>query len=483
MYCSKCGSQNRDKAKFCQKCGEPLVDRSVYSGRKESDPIETPERERAESGKKATEYTKGLAGALRRLIDSPLYLMTAACLTVQILFGVLSAGAGRSTLTNLIYQILEEGDLGYYLSGSEIDALVNAMSRTNVASAVLANIPAIAICVGLWMLLVQAINRNKRMDITGLTVIRVVTIIRFVLLLLGLAFAVITTFVALAALSGYSDNVWIIVVFALIILAVVAYMTVTFYLKVLKMIGSAKDIIISGTKTAPAYLYVIVITFIAAGLQIISALSSLFTVGFTAFLSSAAGAAASVGFGLLMNRFNTLEMLVNDTVENNPVHISGYKAEEKYRDDSFQEAFDSRDKVNEDQRDPVKHSNIVRLTDEENTNRLDDDVTMILEDDTDAAPLAKLTNVKDESEILITKTNFIIGKAKGKVDGLIDNNPAISRNHAIITQNDGRFYVIDTKSTNHVYVDGNQIPPEIPIPVKDGMRVKFADEEYLFTEC
>ena len=139
--------------------------------------------------------------------------------------------------------------------------------------------------------------------------------------------------------------------------------------------------------------------------------------------------------------------------------------------------------MNEDQRDPVKHSNIVRLTDEENTNRLDDDVTMILEDDTDAAPLAKLTNVKDESEILITKTNFIIGKAKGKVDGLIDNNPAISRNHAIITQNDGRFYVIDTKSTNHVYVDGNQIPPEIPIPVKDGMRVKFADEEYLFTEC
>ena len=52
----------------------------------------------------------------------------------------------------------------------------------------------------------------------------------------------------------------------------------------------------------------------------------------------------------------------------------------------------------------------------------------------------------------------------------------------MIVLNDGKFYVMDTKSTNHVYVDGKQIPSETPVLLTDGVKLRFADEVYQFSE-
>ena len=97
-------------------------------------------------------------------------------------------------------------------------------------------------------------------------------------------------------------------------------------------------------------------------------------------------------------------------------------------------------------------------------------------------PQAKLIRMRDQAQIPITKPSFTIGKAYGNVDYFIEDNPAISRKHAMIVLNDGKFYVMDTKSTNHVYVDGKQIPSETPVLLTDGVKLRFADEVYQFSE-
>lgn len=470
MYCSKCGSQNRDRAKFCQKCGAKLEVETSYAERDgESSSVNT---NRKESIFQMDITETGLRGALRRLIVSPLYLATMIGLTLQIVLSIMFASSGYSSFTNTLFEILDAADLDYYINSSELFGLVNAINRTSTASTIISNIPAIAICAGLWILFVQACNRNQKMDITGLTVIKVVMIVRFVLYLIGLAIGVISVFVGLAAINSYIDNGWLIVVFALIIIAVAGYMTVSFYLKVLKMIESAKDIIVVGEKTAPAYTYVIVIASIAAGLQIISSIMSLFSFGFGVFLGNVAGAVACVGFVMLMNRFNTLEMMENDLRSEEPVHMDSPK-------DDWRPANEIRYSSGNDS-ESRQNSNIFKVSDDLTAKILDDEPTELLVDQ--SIPEAKLINVKDHTEMRITKDRFTIGKSAGKVDGLIINNPAVSRVHAMITFNDGQFYVTDSNSTNHVFVDGEQISPETAVLLEDGMKIRFADEEYTFVK-
>lgn len=58
---------------------------------------------------------------------------------------------------------------------------------------------------------------------------------------------------------------------------------------------------------------------------------------------------------------------------------------------------------------------------------------------------------------------------------------ASSGPHALIALNEGKFYVMDTNSTNHVFIDGKPIPPQTPVMLADGMKVRFADEMYQFS--
>lgn len=112
----------------------------------------------------------------------------------------------------------------------------------------------------------------------------------------------------------------------------------------------------------------------------------------------------------------------------------------------------------------------------------DSDKTVILGEDmpVDTTQRPMLIRKKNNEQILLRKDLFTIGKEAGYADYVIRDNRAISRSHASFITRDGCYYVVDTNSTNHVYVDGMMIPSNQEIPVIHGMKIRLADEEFEF---
>ena len=474
MYCPKCGSENSEQMKFCQNCGALL---NPSEGNRGAMPVPV-----------AAISSGGLVEALRKLINSPIYLVAAIGLTAQVALSILASFAGYSQYSDDIYDLFINSGLSEELGSLGANGIYNIMHGTNVLLVVLSNLPTIAICIGLWILFSQAHNPTKKLETTGLTVIRIVVIIRLVLFVIICAMMVVSVFIAVAMSGGYLDDVLPVIIGIILGIAIVGTLFILYYRKVLKMIDSGKAIITTGNKTAPAYLFVIVLTFIAAGINCLTALSSLATQGIFAFLVSAASAASGIGFGLLMNQFNKLEEMqaahgqINVSIDvqgnvprsmqdipqapdfgNSPYNVPNYNP--------AQQMINS----------PKPGTTVLGHDEEEKKRRYANEGTMVLSNNFDM-PKAKLIRLRDQKEILITKPDFTIGKAYGNVDYFIEDNPAISRKHAVIALNEGKFYVMDTNSTNHTFVEGQQIPPETPTLLTDGMKVRFADEVYQFRE-
>lgn len=93
----------------------------------------------------------------------------------------------------------------------------------------------------------------------------------------------------------------------------------------------------------------------------------------------------------------------------------------------------------------------------------------------------KLISQKDGSEIIISKPSFSIGRAADCVDSII-NNTNISGVHAVIESNiaEQKYYITDTNSRNHVFINDMQITPSERAEIKDGSVISFADEKYEF---
>ncbi len=86
----------------------------------------------------------------------------------------------------------------------------------------------------------------------------------------------------------------------------------------------------------------------------------------------------------------------------------------------------------------------------------------------------------NQEQIPINKSLFRIGKEKSFVDYFIGDNTAISRSHAHIITRDGRFFVVDTNSTNHTYINGQMISPNSEAELNDGDELTLANEPFEF---
>lgn len=88
-------------------------------------------------------------------------------------------------------------------------------------------------------------------------------------------------------------------------------------------------------------------------------------------------------------------------------------------------------------------------------------------------------SVADEKETEVTENPFIIGKERAKVDFCISKN-VVSRRHAKLTEMDGSYYLTDLNSSNGTFIDGEQIPSGKMVYLKNGAKIRFADQEYIF---
>lgn len=95
-------------------------------------------------------------------------------------------------------------------------------------------------------------------------------------------------------------------------------------------------------------------------------------------------------------------------------------------------------------------------------------------------PTPYLVRIKTKEKITIDKPIFRIGKEKSYVDYFISDNTAISRSHANIITREERFFIVDTNSTNHTFIDGQMIPSNSECEIVHGARLRLANEDFEF---
>ncbi len=96
-------------------------------------------------------------------------------------------------------------------------------------------------------------------------------------------------------------------------------------------------------------------------------------------------------------------------------------------------------------------------------------------------PDPALIRVKTGERISINKPVFRIGKEKSYVDYFIGDNTAISRSHANIHTDNGAYFIEDTNSTNHTYVNGKLISSNEKVKLVSGDKVRLANEDFIFS--
>ena len=87
---------------------------------------------------------------------------------------------------------------------------------------------------------------------------------------------------------------------------------------------------------------------------------------------------------------------------------------------------------------------------------------------------------KGNEKISLNKPVFRIGKERSYADYFIDDNTAISRSHANIVSRDGEYYLIDTNSTNHTFLNGQMIQSNVETKLAHGDTIRLANEDFEF---
>ncbi|MBO6132994.1 MAG: FHA domain-containing protein [Lachnospiraceae bacterium] len=85
----------------------------------------------------------------------------------------------------------------------------------------------------------------------------------------------------------------------------------------------------------------------------------------------------------------------------------------------------------------------------------------------------------ENAVLKIDHTPYMIGKMRGKADGIIMDS-CVSRVHACIRQNAGRFFISDLNSTNGTYINERRLERNETAEICDGDILKFAEVEMRF---
>ena len=95
-------------------------------------------------------------------------------------------------------------------------------------------------------------------------------------------------------------------------------------------------------------------------------------------------------------------------------------------------------------------------------------------------PTAYLVHKNSGERVLVAKSYFVLGSKADGSDYQIIGNPAVSRKHAAIVNENGIFFLQDLESMNHSYVNDNQLPSGEKSVLRDRDVIRLANEEFVF---
>ena len=86
----------------------------------------------------------------------------------------------------------------------------------------------------------------------------------------------------------------------------------------------------------------------------------------------------------------------------------------------------------------------------------------------------------NQEQFVLNEPEVRIGKAPAMTEFCIEDNPAVSRVHAMIDEVNGDYYITDNHSTNHTYVNGSILPEGESRKLGHGDRILLGNEELIF---
>ncbi len=108
----------------------------------------------------------------------------------------------------------------------------------------------------------------------------------------------------------------------------------------------------------------------------------------------------------------------------------------------------------------------------------DDEIEHTVVDSVHTEIFAKLYRISEGTTFMINKVPYMIGRGQG-ADCIIDNSQ-VSRSHALIEEIDGQFYITDQNSSNHTYINGKVISPNVRVKLEDGAQIRLSKEVLIF---
>ena len=89
----------------------------------------------------------------------------------------------------------------------------------------------------------------------------------------------------------------------------------------------------------------------------------------------------------------------------------------------------------------------------------------------------RFTRIKTGEDIWCDKQTIVMGRSGKKADCVVDN-PTVSSAHARIYITDEGCFIEDLNSTNHTYINGVSVQPNVRLKLQNGDILKLSDEEF-----
>lgn len=81
--------------------------------------------------------------------------------------------------------------------------------------------------------------------------------------------------------------------------------------------------------------------------------------------------------------------------------------------------------------------------------------------------------------LLVTSSEYLIGKNPSMVNGAVTHNPAISRVHCKITYMNGRYYITDMGSANGTYLNQIRLNSNDTMELHSGDTIRLANSDFI----
>lgn len=298
MFCPKCGTKIEETVKFCPQCGINLTD--VIS--QHSDANQT--QSSSASAPIGSTSANSMYGSMTELTLTEVKLQAKSPLTLTAVI-LFTLGILLSFTSNPLTGILNllSSSLGSEL-GYEVYYVINqitaVLGNVGFMSNVIPNLPTILYAVGMWVVVISAFKTSKlHLATGGLTLIKVLVVISFVLSIIASGVAVIGMLILISSMGEFDGISVLLILIPIVILIVL----ILYFTKLIKVINNIRYTAESGTPITDISGFIIFCCYITGILSIITSLFS---------LSGLVNAVSLLLFGIILGKYKRkMQYIIN----------------------------------------------------------------------------------------------------------------------------------------------------------------------------